>query len=235
MKKIFGTMFLMFSFISFSNDYYIGEDIVLKISGISSKNEIEKSLENFKIRDIEKNTNDEYVVRFTSFNPGENLIKIGDKELKFNVLSSLSENDTKIYENLEKKENMYVEKDYPYLAIYSIESGIILLILGLYLVIRDILKNPFYIFRKDMRKVTKENWREKISLALRRCIDLNYNTNFLNGDYKIIGVISENDIEFLKKLDYLKFSQDKAGDRTIYQKQATELVKKIKKGEKNNV
>lgn len=232
MKKLLGVIFLMFSFLSFSEECYIGDNITLKISGISSKTEIEKAFEDYKVKDIEKTSDNEYIVEFTTFKTGENQIKIGDKLLKFNVSSTISEKDTNIYESLAKKENMYVKKDYPYIVIYSVIFGTLLLALFIALCVRDILRNPFYIFRRDMRGLKEENWREKISLALRRCIDLNYNSSFLSGEYKIVGVLTEEDIEFIKKLDYLKFSLDKSGNKSTYTTRAKEIIKKIKKGEK---
>ena len=137
MKKLLGVIFLIFSFLSFSEDYYIGDNITLKISGVSSKNEIEKAFEDYKVKDIEKTSDNEYIVEFTTFKTGENQIKIGDKLLKFNVSSAISEKDTNIYESLAKKENMYVKKDYPYIVIYSVIFGTFLLALFIALCVRD--------------------------------------------------------------------------------------------------
>lgn len=246
MKKIKNLVifiFMFFSILSFSEEmkkteYYVGDKIVLQISGDINNEEIKESLKDFKIFSSEKGKDNIYTVTFTSYSIGDKEIVLGDKKLKLRIASTLSDQEAEPYKELANQENNYDENDYPYLAIFLAMSGVTAILLSILLYIFDRLKNPYVIFKKGISKVNEENWTEKISLELRRYIDNVYNTNFLGGDYKAISSLKDDDIDFIQNMDYLKFnpnivySDDECAE---YKKKAVEIVERVRKERKNSV
>ncbi|MGL6169454.1 MAG: hypothetical protein ACRC0Y_14310, partial [Fusobacteriaceae bacterium] len=90
-------------------------------------------------------------------------------------------------------------------------------------------KNPYLLFKKGISKISSENWKELISLELRKYIDRKYKKNFCGGDYEAIHSLDTTDIEFIKSLDYIKFSKSKNEDYDQYKKKAIEIVEKLRK------
>ncbi|MGL4954516.1 MAG: hypothetical protein ACRC4Y_03440, partial [Cetobacterium sp.] len=177
-----------------------------------------------------------YIVTFSSYEVGEKEIILGDKRLKLLISSSLTEEDKEPFKELSDLNNMYVEKDYPYLAIISGMSGIFTILLAIALYIINRLKNPYIIFKKGISKVNENNWTEKISLELRKYIDSVYKTNFLGGDYKLVSLLTHNDIDFIQKMDYLKFDPNTvcSNEKYLeYKKKAVEIVEKLRKEKKS--
>lgn len=235
MKKIIFSIFLLISLLSFGKTYNIGDKITLKIEGDINKNEIEKSLEDYKIDSLSKDKNGDYIVTFTTYKVGENEIQLGNKKLKIDVVTTIEPSEKEIYEALSNPNNIYIEKDYPHMGILATIAGIIAIITAFFMHLVDRAKNPYVIFKKGMSKVNDDNWREKISLELRRYIDNMYQTNFLGGEYLIIPPLTEEDIMFIKDMDYLKFSPNRSGDCLEYKKRAFEIVERLRKEKKNSV
>ncbi|MGL5581513.1 MAG: hypothetical protein ACRDCE_11200 [Cetobacterium sp.] len=235
-------IFIFLSLLSFGdeikeNKYYVGDKIVLKISGDISSEDIKEHMKEFKIYSLDKEKDSSYIVTFSSYEVGEKEIILGDKRLKLLISSSLTEEDREPFKELSDLNNMYVEKDYPYLAIISGMSGIFTILLAIALYIINRLKNPYIIFKKGISKVNENNWTEKISLELRKYIDSVYKTNFLGGDYKLVSLLTHNDIDFIQKMDYLKFDPNTVSSDEKYleyKKKAVEIVEKLRK-EKNSV
>ena len=235
MKKIIFSIFLLVSLLSFSKTYNIGDKITLKIEGDVSKNDIEKSLEDYKIDSLSKDKKGNYIVTFTTYKVGENEIQLGNKKLKIDVVSTIEPSEKEIYEALSNPNNIYIEKDYPHMGILATIAGSIAIITAFFMHLVDRAKNPYIIFKKGMSKVNDDNWREKISLELRKYIDNMYGTNFLGGEYSIISPLTEEDITFVKDMDYLKFSPNRGGDYLEYKKRAFEIVERLRKEKKNSV
>ncbi|MGL5354951.1 MAG: hypothetical protein ACRCZR_07925 [Cetobacterium sp.] len=230
------SVFLISSLLSFSKDYYIGERISLKLTGDIAKEEIEESLKDYKIYKIEKISEKDsvYNVIFASLSTGQKEVLLGNKKLKWNVISTLKD-EKDIYPEFEKEENRYVQKDYPYLSIFSGLFGIVLLIAVSIKHLIDRAKNPYLIFKKGISKTTSDNWKEHISLELRRVIDNLYSANFLGGEYRKINSLTDEDIKFIKRLDYIKFSPNKDGDYLDYKKKAIDIVQRIRKEKGSSV
>lgn len=235
MKKITIGIFLLLSLLSFSKEYNIGDKITLKIEGAISESEIEKALEGYKISSLEKDKDGSYVVTFTIYKVGENEIKIGNKKLKIDVVSTIEPSEKDIYEALSNPNNTYIETDYPHMGILATIAGIIAVITAFFMHLVDRAKDPYIILKKEMSKVNGSNWKEKISLELRRYIDGMYETNFLGGEYKAIYPITEKDTDFIKSMDYLKFGPNRDGDYLEYKKKAFDIVERLRREKKNSV
>lgn len=235
MKKIVVSIFLLLSFLSFSKEYNIGDKIILKIEGNVSKSEIEKALEDYKISSLEKNKDGTYTVIFTTYKVGENEIQLGNKKLKIDVVSTIEPSEKEIYEALSNPNNIYIEKDYPHMGLLATIAGLIAIITAFFMHLVDRAKNPYIIFKKGMSKVNESNWKEEISLQLRRYIDSMYGTNFLGGEYKAVYPVTKEDIEFIKDMDYLKFAPNRDGNYSEYKNRAFEIVERLRKEKKNSV
>lgn len=235
MKEKLVGIFLLFSLLSFAKTYNIGDKITLKIDGEVNKSEIEKSLEDYKIDSLSEEKDGSFIVTFTTYKVGENEVVLGDKKLKIDVVSTIEPNEKEIYEALSNPNNRYIDQDYPHMGILTILAGVIAVITAFFMYLVDRAKNPYVIFKKGMSKVTNDNWREKVSLELRRYIDNSYNTNFLGGEYKLVSPLEEEDIEFIKKMDYLKFAPNRDGECSEYKRKALEIVDRLRKEKKNDV
>ncbi|MGL4998465.1 MAG: hypothetical protein ACRC0V_11670 [Fusobacteriaceae bacterium] len=231
MKKIRLILFLTFvlSTLTLAKDYYIGEKIALELSGSISEDEIRESLKDYKIIELKKEKKDKLTVIFTTYEVGEKIVIFKNKSLKFNIASTLKDDEKEIYPQLSDEKNRYVEKDYPYSAILSFMIGIIAISISVIMHLIDRSKNPYLLFKKGISKISSENWKELISLELRKYIDRKYKKNFCGGDYEAIHSLDTTDIEFIKSLDYLKFSKSKNEDYTHYKKKAIEIVEKLRK------
>lgn len=235
MKKLIISLFFMISLLCFSKEYNIGDKITLQISGKIDKNQIESSLKDYKIDSILKDDEGNFIVTFTTYKVGENEVVLGDKKLKIDVVSTIDESDENIYDALSNPNNQYIENDYPHMGILSLIAGVLIIITGIAMYLIDRAKNPYIIFKKEIEKTDSNNWRENISLSLRKYIDSIFFSNFLGGEYTIISPLTEDDIKFIKELDYLKFSNKKDGDYLEYKSKAIEIVEKIRKEKKNSV
>ncbi|WP_418964253.1 hypothetical protein [Cetobacterium sp.] len=207
----------------------------MKIEGDISKNDIEKALKDYKISSLERDKDGTYTVTFTTYKVGENEIQLGDKKLKIDVVSTVGPDEKDIYEALSNPNNTYIETDYPHIGILATIAGVIAIITAFFMHLVDRAKDPYIIFKKGMSKVNDSNWKERISLELRRYIDNMYSTNFLGGEYNVIYPLTKEDIEFIKDMDYLKFAPNREGDYSEYKKRAFEIVERLRKEKKNSV
>lgn len=88
---------------------------------------------------------------------------------------------------------------------------------------------PMEEFEKKMENLDSEQWVFEISLALREFIDKNYKTKFLQGNYKESEMIGKEEIEFLEKLDFMKYSGKHFEEMEKTREIAEKIVKKIEK------
>lgn len=231
MKKI-TMIFLLFSLLAYGKEYNIGDNITLKIQGNISKNQIEKAFKPYENVDITK-SNNEYIVSFTSYKVGVNKIKIGNTNLKIDIKSTLTKKDKELKKDLLNKENKFIIKDYPYKSIGSFIVGLFLIILSIVLFILKRNRDPFNIYNKNIKNINMDKWKEELSYSLRNYIDGEYKSNFLNGEYNLDKLTFE-DIEFIKKLDYLKFSKNSDNDYEKYKEKSMEIIERLRKERKND-
>lgn len=231
MKKI-TMIFLLFSLLAYGKEYNIGDNITLKIQGDISKNQIEKAFKPYENVDITK-SNNEYIVSFTSYKVGVNKIKIGNTNLKIDIKSTLTKKDKELKKDLLNKENKFIIKDYPYKSIGSFIVGLFLIILSIVLFILKRNRDPFNIYNKNIKNINMDKWKEELSYSLRNYIDGEYKSNFLNGEYNLDKLTFE-DIEFIKKLDYLKFSKNSDNDYEKYKEKSMEIIERLRKERKND-
>lgn len=244
-NKIILILLFMCSILSYGKNIMIGDQIPLKIKG-SSVSEVEKAFDQLLkekeiiIDEINTEPDDSVLVKFRSFSIGENNIQIGNKSLKFIVSSSLTEEEKKI-ENKEifldmndkSNKNLYWG-NIPYKGIIGILT---LIYLTVYFLTKIKLKkkltsiNPYEKFEKGMNSLSRDKWQYEISYLLREFIDYKYKSHFLNGEYKKIGKITTDDIQFIYQLDNYKFAS-KVENLDIYMKKisvkAYEIYNKIK-------
>lgn len=230
MKKIIVFFFCSFLF-AFGEPYHIGDKIGLNIKNLK-KDEIKQGLKEWEIDKIE-GKNKDYNVYFHTYTSGEKNIILGDKNLKINIVPLTESKDMEILTNFENLENTVVKKDYPYLGIGLGIIGIFLFLIGCLWFIIEYLHSPKYIFNKKLKKIDKNNWPEELSFIIREYIDRIYNSKFLYGEYTKVGILTEKDIQLLKKFDYLKFAPKKNGDFEEMKKEVLNLYKRI--GEDKNV
>lgn len=240
MRMIVFTLLFMCSILSYGKNIMIGDQIPLKIKGISI-NEVEKSLDQLSkekeiaIDGISIESDGSVLAKFRIFSIGENSIQIGNKSLKFLVSSSLTEEEQKlenkeIFLDMSDKSNQKLYWGHiPYKGIIGIFS---LICLSAYFITKIKLKkkltsiNPYEKFEKGMQSLSKDKWQYEISFLLREFIDYKYKSHFLSGEYKKIDKITSNDIEFIYQLDNYKFAP-KTDDLDIYMKKISDRANGI--------
>lgn len=232
MKKVI-ILFFLISLFLMGQDYNIGDNIQLRIKGIS-REEIEKAFSSLEIKDI-KQEKDGYEVSVTTYKPGKYEIDLNNKNLIIDVKSSISPEEKEIYLDFKDKINKFQFKDYPYLVIVSGLFSFACLTGLIVSVIYEKLISPEYKFRKKLKKINQENWKIELSLALREYIDRLYNSRFLQGDYEEIGELTKDDIELIKNMDYLKFSKKSSANYEEYRNNILKIFEKINKEKKKNV
>lgn len=236
------SIFIIFIFIfsaAFSKEIYVGDQISLNIKNVS-ENEIKESFKGYHVDNIKK-TKDGYNIFFRTFKVGDNVINIGNNKIIIKIKSTLNKNDKKIHMDLSDKSNKEVENmKFPLLILLSGILGLFFIITYIYkFLVRKKIKKELSseeIFKREMKNLSLDRFHFEISLALRKYIDSKYNSSFLAGNYNEIGKIEENDIVFIKALDYYKFSKKKLEDINYYKEKAFEIYKRINmEGENENV
>ncbi|MEG0134388.1 MAG: hypothetical protein RSD79_06035 [Cetobacterium sp.] len=228
-------LFLYMSLFLVGKTYNIGDKIDLKVKGLGE----DKLAESFKDWDVEKvETKDGYTtISFRGYNLGENEIILGDKRLIVELSPTTTPEEVEIYPDFQDSENKFYQKEIPYLAIFFILVALTSFGTLMYGVISERNKKPDVKFLKGMSKVNEINWKQNLSLLLRSYIDGVYNTHFLSGNYEVVGGVSEEELNFLNELDYLKFSPNKDGNYEDYKERTMRIFEKIKleKERKGNV
>ncbi|MFK4785512.1 hypothetical protein [Fusobacterium sp. MFO224] len=235
-------MFIIFIFIfsmAFSKEIYVGDKVSLNIKN-ASRDKIEEAFRDYHIDKIEKSKNG-YNISFRTFKVGDNIINIGENKIILKVKSSITEKDKNIYMDLSDGGNKIVENvRFPIFTMLSGILGMMAIIFSVFKIckrkkIKKIISSEEN-FKIKMDNLSEERFHFEISLALREYIDSKYNSNFLAGTYKKIGKIDEEDIKFIKSLDYYKFSKDKLKEGSLYKEKALGIFNKInEKGVKENV
>lgn len=237
-KNIFIIFIFIFS-LAFSKEIYVGDKISLNIKN-SNINEIKEAFKDYHVDKIEKDK-EGYNIFFRTFKVGDNIINIGNNKIILKIKSSLGKEDKNVYMDLSDKSNKEVKNlKFPIFTLLSGIIGIFLFVFSILKIIKrkKIIREISYeeIFQRKINNLSLDKFHFEISIALREYIDSKYNSNFLAGNYKKIGNITEEDIYFIKSLDYYKFSKNKLKEVTYYKQKALEIFNKIKeKGEMKNV
>lgn len=215
------------------SDIYIGDKVNLNIQGTSKENII-SSFKDYHIDGVDKDN----TITFRSFKVGDNVIDIGNNQINLKVASSITKEDKNIYMNLTDESNKIVNSgDFPFITLL----GVIMFLTSIsYFIINFSKKKKnekiIYIDEKCkniLENLSDENFHFEISITLREYIDYICKSNFLAGVYKENSLITKDDIEFLKTLDYYKFSQNKIEDKNSYKIKALKIFNKLKGGENN--
>ena len=204
MKRIIMVFYTVLFSLTFSTEFKVGDEIKLKISNINEEN----AKQIFKEQSIEKISKEKDGIKiiFRDWTKGLKNFEINNQNLPIKIESNILPEEKEIF--LDYNKGSILEKTMekkPYQAII----GIILLIFGIILWIlslkKEKIRTPEKIYQEKINNLT-ENYYFEASYCLREYIDAVYKTNFLNGSYREIGILNTEDIEFIKKLDYQKFS-----------------------------
>ncbi|NME34996.1 MULTISPECIES: hypothetical protein [Fusobacterium] len=215
------------------SDIYIGDKVNLNIQGTSKENII-SSFKDYHIDGVDKDN----TITFRSFKVGDNIIDIGNNQINLKVASSITKEDKNIYMNLTDESNKIVNSgDFPFITLL----GVIMFLTSIsYFIINFSKKKKIEKIipidekcKNILENLSDENFHFEISIALREYIDYICKSNFLAGVYKENSLITKDDIEFLKTLDYYKFSQNKIEDKNSYKIKALKIFNKLKGGENN--
>ncbi len=233
-------LFIIFSIAISAKEINIGDIITLKITGMS-KEEIMKSFENteFSIENMKAEKNDTIILYIRGFKTGENVINIGNKEVTIDIKSVLSSEDKEIFINLsdESNKNLFLQQ-FPYIAIISgiaTVGAFLLLVCNLQIKRKKEAQiTPEEKFENNMKLLSTDKWFYEISYTLREYIDEKYNSNFINGIYKPLKNITDEDIQFIEWLDNYKFSKNRDDYFQQSKDKTFEIYEKIKEV-KNNV
>lgn len=230
MKKII--MFLLISSLLLAKDINVGDLVRFKITGV----EKEKIVEEFEKSDLEleniEKSEDGYTVSVRGYKLGDNSLIVGDKKVTLNIKSVLDENDKEIYPHLsDNSDSILYKEKFPYTLIVGSILGIsslIYLIKGTKFKRKERYISPEEKFEKRVANITDETWDFDLSMAIREYIDSRYKTHFVNGDYKIVGMIDNEDIKFINNLDKYKFSKDSRDLKGETLKKVREIFEKVR-------
>lgn len=239
-KKLILVMFLISYIFSYSdnNNYKLGDEITVKINN-TDISEIKNSLEEFKIESIESSEQElknSFIVKFRSFNLGENRIKVGDQEIVLNIGSNIKNDEKKIYLNYDDENNnkLWLSK-FPYMFFLGV-VGVIFSCYKFWLrykKTKQLLPHEKYL--KGMSELDDIEYAFKISYILREYIDSQFSVNFLSGEYEENIVLVEKDIKFIEDLDYEKFSGRSKMTKSEAMSKADIIYKKIQEYKKEEL
>ncbi|MGL4533555.1 MAG: hypothetical protein ACRCUA_00620 [Fusobacteriaceae bacterium] len=239
MKKIGVVFFIIISLLSYAvehtsdtNEFKLGDKVQFEIQGVTEDklDKVFKEIESKKISKIKNGLK----IDFRNWKLGEEKYSFGKYFLKLNIMSNLKSDEKDIFLNY--VDGTATKKKLPKIP-YLFSIGIGMLIYSVILLIKkdkkEIYLSPEEKFQKRMDGVEIENFNYEISYALREYIDSVYKCNFLNGNYEKIEKLSKEDIDFVKKLDYIKFSGKSDEELEIIKSKAFKIYKKIKEVKKN--
>jgi len=232
MKKFLILIFLV-SQMALGRNILVGDRVNLLISG-SSQEEVRDALHAFEIDSITEMEKGRIKVAMRGYRPGKQVVQLGDKELIFNIHSSLVEGEDSILPDLSDNTARILGRGrFPWIFLVGILGGVAsLIIIGLKLIGRE--KTADHIsprdrFHSGLSKLGDDDYTYDISHLTREYTDHLTGSNLLSGRYEEdpSGVVSQELIDFLKKLDRLKFARGETGDRRELTAKAREIVKSL--------
>lgn len=231
MKKFLILIFLV-SQMALGRDMLIGDRVNLLISG-SSLEEVRDALHAFEIDSITEVEKRRIEVAMRGYRPGKEVVQLGNRELIFNIHSSLAEEENSILPDLSDNTAMVLSRGrVPWIFLVGILGAVpTLVIIGLKLIGREKTTDdisPRDRFHSGLSKLG-DDYTYGISHLTREYVDHLTGSNLLSGRYEEdpSGVVSQELIDFLKKLDRLKFAKGETGDREELTAKAREIVKSL--------
>lgn len=207
-------------------ELYFGEKFKIGTGNIEEEalQEILKEFHIEKITQEDKNFKREITLRTLSNKP--KVIKLGEIKYEINTLTNLKEEENEIYKKLQSAPHIWL-----------LPLGLALLIFSIVLFFwrekKKKIYTPMEIFQMKMKNLPQEEWSFQISSALREFIDGTLGTKFLQGVYEEKSPLTEEDIQFLKEVDYMKYSGKTFENmRENHMEKAMDIAKKI--GEAKN-
>ncbi len=235
MKKLLFFIFLV-SQLALGRDILIGDRINLLISGSTEKS-IREAFHGFEIESI-KETDRGMEVALRGYQTGEQIVKIGDKTLVFNIRSSLQGGEREIYPDLSDESGRSLHRGpLPWVFAGGILTGfgaLISLLWGFMGKRRKGMKQlspreRFYLGLENLG----EDYTYDISYLTREYADHLIGSNLLSGRYEGEREVPGELISFLKGLDRLKFAKNSRGNRGELMAEARELIEKIEVSQSN--
>lgn len=211
---------------------YIGDKINLKIENLS-QDEISQAFKDFYIDKVQDEK-----ISFRTFKTGENIIDLGENQINLEITPTITSDDKNIYINLsDMSDTKVINPNFP----FSFIIGASIFIVSLVGIIKNLIHrkklaktlDPKEKCKNILNNLSGDNFPFEISFALREYIDKIYKTSFLSGIYMEINNIDKKDIEFLKSLDYYKFSKDNSYDKELLKRRAWAIFNKLEEGDKN--
>lgn len=211
---------------------YIGDKINLKIENLSQE-EISQAFKDFYIDKVQDEK-----ISFRTFKTGENIIELGENQINLEITPTITSDDKNIYINLsDMSDTKVVNPNFP----FSFIIGASIFIVSLVGIIKNLIHrkklaktlDPKEKCKNILKNLSGDNFPFEISFALREYIDKIYKTSFLSGIYMEINNIDKKDIEFLKSLDYYKFSKDNSYDKELLKRRAWAIFNKLEERDKN--
>lgn len=229
MKKIVLFMILslnLFSQETMEKEVNFGDRIGMKLDNLEEK-EVDDILKDFYIEKKDRRGKTTIATMRALFQ-GEKKFQIGDRQFTVTSASNLKPEEKEIYLDLSSLEN---RKRYTPQFPYFFLLGVLIFPLGIYKIFkrdkRDKIISSMEKFRFSMENLSDKEWPFQISYLLREVIDARYSQNFLQGYYKNIGKIQEKDIDFIRELDFMKFSRQNFEKDFKLKKEFVEKAKAI--------
>ncbi|MGL4393474.1 MAG: hypothetical protein ACRCSK_08610 [Fusobacteriaceae bacterium] len=206
MKYFVATLFLLTSIFSYSNDFYVGDKIKLRIENVP-ESDIRETFKNFDIEKLEQDKDGIYLLEMRNYEVGNYRINIGGQEIIFNILTNLNGQEKDIFMDLTDMSNrkLFLPR-FPYWTIVSLLFFGLGLFFALKKIIVKVTITPEEKYKEGMSNLDEKTWNFQVSYLVREYIDNIYGTNFLNGIYEKTNEITSKEINFIKELDYAKFS-----------------------------
>ncbi|MGL4402257.1 MAG: hypothetical protein ACRCTS_00750 [Fusobacteriaceae bacterium] len=210
-------------------ELHFGEKVEIKTENID-ENTIKEMLKEFHIEKIEMGTGDaEKEITIRTLSKEIKNIEVGEERYEIHTLSNLKEGEREIYPKLESVSGEWM---FP--------LGIAILILSILLFFWKVKKKkiptPMEEFEIEMENISPEKWPFQISYALRKLIDGTLDTKFLQGIYAVKSIITSEEIELLKEMDFIKYSgKFSEKEREIWIEKVRDIARKIKGVENDKI
>ena len=229
MKKLLFLIFLV-SQLALGRDILIGDRVNLLISG-SSEDKIREAFHSFEIEEISKKEDGIKVV-IRAYKPGEQVVVIGDKRLVLNIRSSLEGEEKDIYPDLSDNSGRLLgSAPFPWIFASGLLLGFGALISLLWRFTGRRNKDMKHLSPRERFYLGLENLKEDytydISYLTREYADYLMGSNLLSGRYEGEREVPGELINFLSKLDRLKFARKSQGNREELVTKAKELIEGI--------
>lgn len=210
-------------------ELHFGEKVEIRTENID-ENILKQILKDFHIEKVKQSVGEsekEIIIR--SLSKEIKNIEVGENVYEVHTLTNLKEGEREIYQKLESTSGEWM---FP--------LGIAILIFSVLLFFwrgkKKKIPTPIEDFQREMENISLEKWPFQISYALRELIDRSLGTKFLQGIYMEKSIITSEEIELLKEMDFIKYSgKFSEKEKEIWIKKAKDIAEKIKGVENDKV